>query len=76
MLVIRLMRTGRKGESKYRVIVKEKRDKRDGKAVEILGWYTKTAKGADKKVDMDRVKYWTSVGAQMSPTVKTLLESK
>ncbi len=73
MLVIRLMRTGRKGESKHRLVVKERRDKRDGRAVEILGWYTKTATGSQKEFKMDRVKYWISVGAQMTPTVRDLV---
>ena len=75
MLVIRLMRTGRKGESKYRLVVKEKRDRRDGKAVELLGWYTKTTKGAQKEFNMERVKYWIGVGAQMSPTVRDLVNA-
>ncbi len=69
------MRTGRKGESKHRLVVKEKRDKRDGKAVELLGWYTKTATSSQKKFDMERVTYWVSQGAQMSPTVRTLIEA-
>ena len=74
MLVLRLMRTGRKGESKYRLVVKEKLDRRDVKAVEQLVWYTKTTKGAQKEFNMDRVKYWISVGAQMSPTVRDLIK--
>lgn len=69
------MRTGRKGESKYRLVVKEKRDKRDGKAVELLGWYTKTTKGAQKEFNMDRVKHWIGVGAQMTPTVRDLIKA-
>lgn len=69
------MRTGRKGESKYRVVVKERRDRRDGKAVEILGWLEKLAGGKSKReVNMDRVKYWLSVGAQPSDTIRKLLE--
>lgn len=74
-LVIRLAKTGKKGESKYRIIVKEKRDRRDGKAVEYLGWYEKKATGEKKQVKTDRVNYWISVGAQTSPTVKKLLET-
>ena len=74
-LTIRLMKTGKKGESKYRVVVKEKRDRRDGVAVEILGALEKQMGGkVAKQVNMDRVKYWVSVGAQPSPTVKKLLE--
>ncbi len=74
MLVIRLMKTGKKGESKYRLVVKEQRDRRDGKAVEILGWYEKRAGGKSAKdIQMERVKYWISVGAKPSQTVKKLL---
>lgn len=73
-LVIRLTKVGKKGESKYRIIVKEKRDKRDGKAVEFLGTYHKVDnKKHEKTVNMERVKYWISVGALPSPTVKKLL---
>lgn len=68
------MRTGRKGESKFRVVVKEKRDKRDGKAVELLGFYERHEGGREKKVlKKDRINYWISVGAQLSPMVKKLL---
>lgn len=74
MLIIRLMRTGKKGESKYRMVVKERRDRRDGKAVEILGSYEKRVGGQEtKQINMDRVKYWLSVGAQPSATVKKIL---
>lgn len=74
-LVIRLARTGKKGESKFRIIVKEKRDKRDGKAMEYLGWYEKRTTGEKKQINMERVKYWLSVGAQTTPTMKKLLEA-
>ncbi len=73
-LVIRLTKMGKKGESKYRVIVKEKRDRRDGDAVEILGWYQKTAKGNKMAIKKDRIAYWKSVGAQVSPTVQELIK--
>ena len=76
MLVIRLTKTGRKGEAKYRIIVKEKRDRRDGKAVEFLGWVEKTTKGTKMELNKERIAYWTSVGAQMSPTVRELVEGK
>ncbi len=74
-LVIRLMRTGKKGESKYRLVVKEKRDKRDGIAVELLGWCEKQIGGILKKsFNMERVKYWMSVGAKPTPTARKMLE--
>lgn len=68
------MRVGKKGESKYRLVVKEQRDRRDGTAVELLGWFEKQEGGKQtKQFNMDRVKYWMSVGAKPSETVKKLL---
>lgn len=74
-LVIRLTKTGKRGERKFRIIVKEKRDRRDGKYMENLGWYEKKATGITKHIESDRIKHWLSVGAQMSPTVKKLVEA-
>ncbi len=73
-LVIRLTQTGKRGERKYRIVVKEKRSKRDGKAVAYLGWYEKTATSSKKVIDMEKVRYWVSKGAQTTPSVKELLQ--
>lgn len=73
MLMIRLTKTGHKGEAKYRLVVTEKRYRRDGSPVEYLGWVTKTAKGVMKELKTDRIKYWMSQGARPSATVKKLL---
>jgi small subunit ribosomal protein S16 len=73
MLVIRFAKTGRKGERKYRIVVKEKRSKRDGKALDFLGWYEKTVSGVTKDVNTDKVKYWQERGAQLSAAVKAIL---
>ncbi len=71
-VTIRLTKTGRKGEKKYRIVVKEKRTDRDGRAIETLGWYEKRGKEEIKQIDMDRLKYWISVGAKPSDTVARL----
>ncbi len=71
-VTIRLTKTGRKGEKKYRIVVKEKRSDRDGRAIETLGWYEKRGKEEVKQIDMDRLKYWISVGAKPSDTVARL----
>lgn len=73
-VTIRLTKTGRKGEKKYRVVVKEKRSDRDGRAIETLGWYEKRGKEESKSIDMDRLKYWISVGAKPSDTVARLVK--
>ncbi len=71
-LVIRLSKTGKKGERKYRVVVQEKRSKKDGKSIESLGWYTR-AIGKDKhEINRERFSYWLSQGAKASPTVTKL----
>lgn len=74
-LVIRLSKTGKRGEAKYRVVVKEKRSKREGNPTEVLGWYNKTGKKSEKKIDKTRYEYWISKGALPSPTVKKIVES-
>lgn len=75
-VVIRLSRSGRKGERKFRIVVKEKRSKRDGKSIEILGNYEKTEKDIKKHFNKERLDYWLKLGAQPSETVKKLIEQK
>lgn len=75
-VVIRLTKTGKKGEAKYRIVVKEKRSKRDGKAIEILGWYEKGVHSERKKLDKKRFDYWVSCGAKPTPTVLKIAEGK
>ena len=73
MLTLRLQRLGKKKQPTYRLIVSEKKRDTQGVALEVLGTYSPVAK--EKKLDLkaDRIKYWISVGAQMSDTVNNLL---
>lgn len=73
MLVIRLSRTGKKGERKFRIVVNERRSRRDGKAVETLGFYEK-GKEKDIKVDKERYNYWLTKGARPSQTVFKIIK--
>ena len=68
-VVIRLSRTGKKGERKFRVVVKEKRSRRDGDVIASLGWYTMGKDGGTKKIDMEQYNYWLQKGAAPSPRV-------
>lgn len=74
-VVIRLSKTGKRGEGRYRVVVTEKRYRRDGKPIETLGWYEKREKSANKKISKDRYDYWISKGAKPSPTVEKIILS-
>lgn len=71
-VVIRLTRTGKKGERKFRIVVKEKRSRRDGDSIESIGWYEKGKNGGKKELNMERYNYWLSQGALPSPTVAEL----
>ncbi len=71
-LVIRSARVGKRGERKFRIVVKEKRSRRDGDSIEVLGWYEKGVNGA-KQIDKKRYDYWIKEGAHPSPTVEKLI---
>ncbi|CAM6022089.1 unnamed protein product [Sphagnum balticum] len=73
---IRLVRFGRKKLPFYRIFVAHSRARRDGRHIELIGFYNPIA-GIDGKkqigIKADRVKYWLSVGAQPTDTVRGLL---
>lgn len=71
--VIRLTRTGKKGERKFRVVVKEKRSRRDGDVIDSLGYFEKGPNGK-KDINMERYQYWVSKGAKPSPTVSEIVK--
>lgn len=75
MVTIRLARHGGKKNPFYHVTVAEKSAKRDGRFIERLGFYNPVARGRDEKlrIDLDRVDYWLSNGAQASDRVKQLV---
>ena len=71
MLNIRLQRTGKRGQAYFRIIIAEHTKKPKGSVLEILGSYDPHKK--ELKVEKDRIEYWMSKGAQISPTVNNLL---
>ncbi len=72
-LVIRSTRMGKKGERKFRIVVMEKRSRRDGDSVEKLGWYEK-GKNGHKELNMERYTYWVGKGAKPSMTIAGLIK--
>ncbi len=73
MLTIRLSRVGSKNRPCYRVVVIESGVPRDGRYVELLGHYHPRADPEVLKVDYERVRYWTSKGARLSDTMRSLI---
>jgi small subunit ribosomal protein S16 len=76
MVVIRLARGGAKRRPFFNIVVADARERRDGRFIERVGFYNPVAAGAAEslRVAMDRVSYWTDVGARMSPTVARLVD--
>jgi len=76
MVVIRLARGGAKKRPFYNIVVSDSRERRDGRFIERVGFYNPMASGGEEplRVAIDRVGYWSGVGAQLSPTVTRLVE--
>jgi small subunit ribosomal protein S16 len=72
-VVIRMMRAGAKKRPFYRVVVADSRRQRDGRFVEILGYYDPMAKPYEFKIDEEKVKGWIAEGAQPSEQAASLL---
>jgi small subunit ribosomal protein S16 len=71
---IRLRREGAKNRPYYKVVVADKRSPRDGKFIEIIGTYDPKKPGRNSTLEIDRVEYWISKGAQPSDTVRSLIK--
>ncbi|CAA6810469.1 MAG: 30S ribosomal protein S16 [Campylobacterota bacterium] len=76
MTMIRMTRMGRKKKPFYRIVVTDSRKRRDGGWIEVIGNYNPVSANKDLTLDEERLNYWVSVGAQMSPTVKRLAGKK
>lgn len=74
MLMIRLARFGAKKKPFYRVVVIEKERARNGRSLEVVGHYNPLSTPAQVLLKHERLEYWTQHGAQMSDTVKRLVE--
>lgn len=70
---IRLTRTGKKKQPHYRIVAIDKRRARDGKFLEILGYYNPITQPAKITVHEDKLTKWLNEGAQPSDTVSSLL---
>ncbi len=72
MIKLRLKKCGRKQQSSYRVVAMTSTSKRDGKAIEELGFYNPQTN--ESNLNVDRIAIRLSQGAQPTDTVKNLLK--
>ena len=72
MVKIRLSRSGAKKRPFYHIVVTDSRNKRDGRRIERIGFFNPVARGQEERLrlDLERVEYWTGVGAQLSERVQ------
>jgi small subunit ribosomal protein S16 len=75
MVRIRLRRVGLKHQPSYRIIAADKEAPRDGRFLEILGFYNPRTDPATIEIKEDRLFDWMSKGAQPSESVVKLMNS-
>jgi len=73
LLRIRLSRHGRKKDPHFRVVVAEKHKAREGRFVEIVGYYNPALKPVRLNLELDRIEHWVKQGAQPSNIVRVLI---
>jgi small subunit ribosomal protein S16 len=69
MVRIRLRRVGAKKQPSYRIVVTDKRNPRDGRFIEKIGYYNPRTEPSTMEVDEGRALHWLSNGAQPSDAV-------
>ncbi|MET0282323.1 MAG: 30S ribosomal protein S16 [Steroidobacteraceae bacterium] len=75
MVIIRLTRRGSRNQPYYHVVVTDHRKRQGGKSLEQLGFFNPKARKAEPKLRLDlaRIEYWLSQGAQKSERVDQLV---
>src|SRR5512140_2702907 len=75
MVRIRLRRTGSKGQPSYRLVVADKEFARDGRFLEIVGFYNPRTEPATLDIKEDRIYEWMKNGALPTESVAQLFKT-
>ena len=77
MVTIRLTRRGARNQPFYHLVVTDSRKRQGGASLEMVGYFNPIArKGEPKlKLDLPRIEYWISKGAQQSDRVRSLVSA-
>ena len=76
MVKLRLKRMGAKKQPSYRIVAADSRAPRDGRFIEILGFYNPRSNPAEVIIDEEKVLKWLNNGAQPSDTVRNILSKE
>jgi small subunit ribosomal protein S16 len=74
LVKIRLRRMGAKNRPSYRIVVADSRSPRDGRFIEVLGYYDPLTEPATVRVNADRVRFWLARGAKLTEALAALLQ--
>jgi small subunit ribosomal protein S16 len=74
-LKLRLTRMGSKKKPFYRIVAVDSASRRDGRALDYVGYYNPMTEPAEIKFDQDKVKSWIELGAKPTDTVRSLLKN-
>jgi small subunit ribosomal protein S16 len=75
MVRIRFRRVGLKGQPTYRIVAADKESARDGRFLEILGFYNPRTDPATIHLKEDRVYHWMTNGALPTESVEQVFKS-
>lgn len=77
MVTIRLTRRGAKNQPFYHVVVTDSRKRQGGSSLEQVGYFNPISRGKEVRLQLElgRIDYWTSKGAQLSDRVRSLVDS-
>ncbi len=75
MVRIRLRRIGLKGQPSYRIVAADKESPRDGRFLEILGFYNPRTEPFTFQVNEERIYHWLKNGAKPTESVQKLFDS-
>lgn len=73
---IRLARKGAKKNPFYRLVAANSESPRDGKFLEILGYYDPMKDPAVVKIHKDKLDYWLKKGAGLTESARALLKKE
>jgi small subunit ribosomal protein S16 len=75
MVRLRLRRIGLKGQPTYRIVAADSESPRDGRFLEILGFYNPRTQPATIRLKEDRVFHWMKNGALPTDSVEQVLKA-
>ena len=73
---LKLTRLGSKKRPFYRVVAANNETRRDGRPLELLGYYNPMTNPAEVKLDMEKINAWIAQGAEATDTVRALIKKQ